>query len=178
MRVNGPARLAVLSLVAASSLAVLAVPAQAVATGAVTPSPVGNDGTKSFSVGGTFVPAGQESVVLQANPAVAGQAPVTGTVTGVGTCSGLPGMQTCAGPLLFDADLTNAAIGTYDVIETESPVAPGLGSTTTTPLPKAITVFAQPKFAATTPIAPAAVGQNNDRDAERQRGPGSGGRYP
>jgi hypothetical protein len=172
MRVNGPARLAVLSLVAASSLAVLAVPAQAVATGAVTPSPVGNDGVKSFSVGGTFVAAGQEDVVLHANPAIVGQADITATVTGVGTCTGLPGMQSCAGPLTFDADLTAAGVGTYDVIETESPVIPGLGSTTTTTLPMAVTVFAQPKFAATAPITPAKVGQNNGLTVVTLKGTG------
>jgi hypothetical protein len=174
MRVNGPARLAVLSLVAASSLAVLAAPAQAVGT-AVTPATAGNDGVKSFSMAGSsFVPAGQESVVLKANPAVAGQAAITGTVTSVAGCTGLPGMQTCTGPLLFDADLTNAAIGTYDAIETESDSAPppvGAAPVVTT-LVKAITVYAQPKFAATAPIAPAAVGQNNGLTVVTLKGTG------
>jgi hypothetical protein len=172
MRVNGPARLAVLSLVAASSIAVLTVPAQAAATGAVTPSTTGNDGVRSFSVGGSFVPASQEAVVLHANPAN-GQQDITASVTSVGTCSGVT-TQTCAGPLLFDADLTNIALGTYDVIETESDALPppfGASPVVTT-LAKAITIYAQPKFAATAPITPAAVGQNNGLTVVTLKGSG------
>lgn len=172
MRVNGPARLAVLSLVAASSVGVLAVPAQAVASGPVTPPTVGNDGTKGFSVRGTFVPTAQESVALHANPAN-GQADIAGTVTSAGACSGVVTV-TCAGPLVFTADVTNVAVGTYDVIETESDgVPPPLGAApVVTTLAKAVTVYAQPTFAATTPITPAAVGQNNGLTVVTLKGTG------
>jgi hypothetical protein len=171
MRVTGPARLALLSLVAASSLAALSLPAQAVGT-AVTPSSAGNDGTKSFSMPGSgFSQPSNEAVVLHANPAN-GQADITATVTDAKCSNALA--TSCPGPLLFDADLTNIASGTYDVVETETdPVPPPFGAApVVTTLAKAITVYAQPKFAAMTPIAPAAIGQNNGLSIVTLKGTG------
>ncbi len=160
MRLSGTARLAVLS-VAAGSLALAGGPAAAASV--VTPSRVGNDAVKTFSVPGTYYATSQEAVALHARPAN-GQADVPGTVTGTGTCSGLTltgvSNSSCAGPLVFTADSTNVVPGTYDVVETKTDMST-LPSTTSAATLGQVSVFAQPRFGSSNPVAPATRGQNS-----------------
>jgi hypothetical protein len=126
----------------------------------VSPPSVGNDGTKTFTLtGSSFYPSNQEAVELRPNPAIAGQAVLTGTVVdNSGSCGlGLPDSD-CGTSLQVTVDTTNAAPGSYDVVETQSPL---LGGGTVSTAAKAVTIFAQPRFAASTPIAPAVRGQGS-----------------
>lgn len=156
------ARLTVLTVLASSSLTLLAAPAGA--AGGVTPVRAGNDGVKAFAVAGSFVEKPDEAVVLRAHPAN-GQADIVASVTGTGSCSGLtiPGLSqaSCAGPLTFTADLTNVVTGSYDVLETRTDQTTFPATSLPPMTDGAVTVFAQPAFAASTPIAPASRGQNS-----------------
>ncbi len=158
------ARLVVLALTAASTLALIAPPAEAASS--TTPSRAGNDGVKAFTVSGaeSYFETDYETVVLHANPAN-GQADIPATVTGTGTCTGITipalAQATCAGPLTFTADLTNATTGTYQVIETRSDQTAFPPADLPSTVDGTVTVFAQPTFAASTPISPASRGQNS-----------------
>jgi hypothetical protein len=157
-------RLTVASLLASSSLMLLAAPAGAASS--MTPLRAGNDGVKAFTVSGapSYVEKADEAVVLRAHPAN-GQADVVATVTDTGSCSGLtvPGLSqaSCAGPLAFTADLTNVVTGSYDVVETRTDQTTFPAAARPPVTDGSVTVFAQPAFAASTPVAPASRGQNS-----------------
>jgi hypothetical protein len=161
MRATAPARLAAVALAASSSLILLTGPAHA--AGTTTPTRVGNDGVKTFSVtgGAPYYDTDHEAVALKATtPADA--APVPGTVTGTGTCSGITipliSNASCTGPLTFTADTTNLPSGTYTVMETRTDATKSSDADTTAAA-GTVTVFAQPVFAASEALTPSALGQ-------------------
>ncbi|MGZ6804249.1 MAG: fibronectin type III domain-containing protein, partial [Nocardioidaceae bacterium] len=160
MRVTGPARLAVLALAASSSLALAAVPARAATSNCpVDPTTqkavcrVGNDTTQTIYAENPngFYNTSQESVLLRANPAN-GQADIPGTVTSTGSCSfTLNPNGSCAGPMVFTADLTDKVPGRYDIIETKTDANPFASPATTTTTDGQVDVYAQPRFTSMTP---------------------------
>jgi hypothetical protein len=162
MHVARPARVALLGLLTSSLvLGGLDGVAAAQTLKTVSPTSAGNDKTYTFTLtGDSFLPADQEEVVLKPNPAITGQADLPGTVAdNTEACGGvlvpLPDSD-CGTSLTFTVNTTNAAPGTYDVVETQTPLG---GTAATSTLAKGVTIFSQPTFAATTPIAPAVRGQ-------------------
>jgi hypothetical protein len=87
-----------------------------------------NNGVKHFTItsGSTqFYPSGQDEALLRHNPVLAGQPDIIATNVAAPGCSGplTPPNANCGKTLTFDADLSNAAPGSYDVIATATALA-------------------------------------------------------
>jgi hypothetical protein len=152
--------LAVVGLLAAASLS-LTMPAHAQSLSSVSPSTVGNDGTKTLVLtGGGFYPAGQEHVLLRPNPPIVGQADLATTVANKSACSGItvPGLANadCGTELSITVDALNAMPGSYDLVETQTDQSQLQPVDSNRTLARAVTIFSQPTVGT---VSPASRGQ-------------------
>lgn len=152
-------RTALIVLATALTVSGLTTPAGAAPIGAVAPDSVGNDKAYDLVVtAGGFYPASQESVVLKANPVIDGQTDLTTTTNNVSACTGvsLPlSNQDCGDKLGVKVTTTNAAPGTYDVVETQTDQSTVPSSSHVRTL-AVVTIYSQPTF---TSVSPTSVGQ-------------------
>jgi hypothetical protein len=123
----------------------LLAPASAQGALSVSPNVANSTGVATFTLSATqFYPSSQDTVTLTHSPALVGQPVITGTVlSNTASCPGGAPVPdgNCGSTLMFTADLTNVAPGSYDLKLTETSVSDPAGlMPTVTSKPGAVSV--------------------------------------